>query len=63
MILKAYNDEAVNSMVEKKWQFHDFNFTSDLGEAPRKIKQRKEERENKRLMLSSSNLFLKMSGI
>lgn len=63
MILKAYNDEAVNSMVEKKWQFHDFNFTSDLGKAPRKIKQRKEERENKRLMLSSSNLFLKMSGI
>lgn len=41
MILRAYTDEAVNGMVENKCQFHDFNFTSDLWEAPRKTKQKK----------------------
>ena len=43
MILRACTDEAVNGMVKKKkkCQFHDFNFTSDLWEAPRKIKQKK----------------------
>lgn len=42
MILRACTDEAVNGMVKKKKsQFHDFNFTSDLWEAPRKIKQKK----------------------
>lgn len=45
MIFKAFSDEAVNSMVEKKWQFWNFNLTSDLWEAPRQRKQRKEETE------------------
>lgn len=42
MIFKAFSDEAVDGVVGKKWQFYNFNLTSDLWETPRKIKQREE---------------------